>query len=157
MVGGFADSLRAAWALVSSFDARLAEIVSLSLGVSATACALAAAFGMAVGMARGDAERALLAVPAHPDARPRLHRLRVTGSVVELVVGPGEVRALLRRQQPHHLHPFFEHVQPFLDRAEVLDDAVVDERQHAVAADVRVRIFVGRRAVRRPARRSPRR
>ena len=49
MGGGFADSLRTAWALVAGFDARLAEIVGLSLGVSAAACALASAFGMAGG------------------------------------------------------------------------------------------------------------
>ena len=42
--------------------------------------------------------------------------------------------------------------QPLLQRAEVLDHAVVDERQHAVAADVRMSVLVGRRAVRRPAR-----
>ncbi len=49
MGGGFADSLRAAWVLVTGWDVRLAEIVALSLGVSASACALAAGLGMAGG------------------------------------------------------------------------------------------------------------
>ena len=38
------------------------------------------------------------------------------------------------------------------ERAEVLDHAVVDERDDRVAADVRMGVRVGRRAVRRPAR-----
>ena len=49
MGGGFAESLRSAWVLVSGFDVRLAEIVGLSLGVSATACLLASGFGMVAG------------------------------------------------------------------------------------------------------------
>jgi tungstate transport system permease protein len=65
MGGGFADSLRAAWSLVAGFDARLAEIVGLSLGVSASACALAAGFGMAGGawlaVARFRGHRAIVA------------------------------------------------------------------------------------------------
>ena len=65
MGGGFADSLRAAWDLVAGFDARLAEIVGLSLGVSASACALAAGFGMAGGawlaVARFRGHRAIVA------------------------------------------------------------------------------------------------
>ena len=42
--------------------------------------------------------------------------------------------------------------QPLLELAEVFDDAVVHERDHVVAADVRMRVLIGRRAVRRPAR-----
>jgi ABC-type tungstate transport system substrate-binding protein len=65
MGGGFADSLRAAWVLVTGFDARLAEIVGLSLGVSATACAVSAGFGMAGGawlaVARFRGQRLLVA------------------------------------------------------------------------------------------------
>jgi tungstate transport system permease protein len=49
MGGGFGESLRAAIALVAGFDARLAEVVGLSLAVSASSCALAAGFGMAGG------------------------------------------------------------------------------------------------------------
>ena len=65
MGGGFADSLRAAWALVAGMDARLAEVVGLSLGVSASACALASGLGMAAGawlaVARFAGRRALVA------------------------------------------------------------------------------------------------
>jgi tungstate transport system permease protein len=49
MGGGFGESLRAAIALVVGFDGRLAEVVGLSLAVSASSCALAAGFGMATG------------------------------------------------------------------------------------------------------------
>jgi len=49
MGGGLADSLQAAWSLVAGFDARLAEVVWLSLAVSASACAIAAVFGLAAG------------------------------------------------------------------------------------------------------------
>ena len=48
-MGVFGESLQAAWALVAGFDARLAEVVGLSLAVSASACALAAGLGMAAG------------------------------------------------------------------------------------------------------------
>ena len=41
--------------------------------------------------------------------------------------------------------------QFLLERGEVLDDAVVDEREFAVVAEVRVRVLVGRGAVGRPA------
>ena len=41
--------------------------------------------------------------------------------------------------------------QLLLERAEVFDDAVVDERDDAVAAEVRMGVVVGRRAVRGPA------
>ena len=49
MGGGFGESLGAAIALVAGFDARLAEVVGLSLAVSASACLLAAGLGMAAG------------------------------------------------------------------------------------------------------------
>ncbi len=65
MGGGFADSLRAAWALVAGMDARLADVVGLSLGVSASACALASGLGMAAGawlaVARFAGHRAVVA------------------------------------------------------------------------------------------------
>ena len=65
MAGGFAESLRSAWMLLAGFDARLAEIVGLSLGVSATACLLASGFGMAAGawlaVARFRGQKALVA------------------------------------------------------------------------------------------------
>ncbi len=49
MGGGFIDAAHAALTLLWNFDARLARIVGLSLGVSATACLLAAGAGMALG------------------------------------------------------------------------------------------------------------
>ena len=42
-------------------------------------------------------------------------------------------------------------LQAGLERAEVFDDAVVDDRHDAVAADVRMGVDVGGRAVRGPA------
>jgi tungstate transport system permease protein len=91
MGGGFADSLRAAWALVSSFDVRLAEIVSLSLGVSATACALAAGFGMAAG--------AWLAVARFPGHRAVVAALNTLLALPSVVVGL-VVYLLLSRSGP---------------------------------------------------------
>ena len=44
-----ADSLQLAWQLIAQLDARLAGIVSLSLRVSLTACAVGAVFGLALG------------------------------------------------------------------------------------------------------------
>ncbi|HEY5718887.1 MAG TPA: ABC transporter permease [Gammaproteobacteria bacterium] len=41
--------MQAAWSLLAGFDARLAEVVWLSLAVSASACAIAAVFGLAAG------------------------------------------------------------------------------------------------------------
>ena len=62
---GFAAALHTAWSLVVGFDARLAQIVSLSLSVSGTACLLAAGLGMAAGawlaVARFAGQRALVA------------------------------------------------------------------------------------------------
>ena len=91
MGGGFADSLRAAWALVSSFDARLAEIVALSLGVSASACALAAGFGMAAG--------AWLAVARFPGHRAIVAALNTLLALPSVVVGL-VVYLLLSRSGP---------------------------------------------------------
>ena len=91
MGGGFADSLWAAWALVSSFDARLAEIVALSLGVSASACALAAGFGMAAG--------AWLAVARFPGHRAIVAALNTLLALPSVVVGL-VVYLLLSRSGP---------------------------------------------------------
>ena len=91
MGSGFADSLRAAWALVSSFDARLAEIVALSLGVSASACALAAGFGMAAG--------AWLAVARFPGHRAIVAALNTLLALPSVVVGL-VVYLLLSRSGP---------------------------------------------------------
>ena len=41
--------------------------------------------------------------------------------------------------------------QPLLDFAEVFNDAVVHERHDVIAAHMRMRVLIGRRAVRRPA------
>ncbi len=49
MQGGFGDSLRAAFGLVATADARLVDVLLLSLAVSGAACLLAAAFGVALG------------------------------------------------------------------------------------------------------------
>ena len=91
MGGGFADSLRAAWALVTGFDARLAEIVGLSLGVSASACALAAGFGMAAG--------AWLAVARFPGHRAAVAALNTLLALPSVVVGL-VVYLLLSRSGP---------------------------------------------------------
>ncbi len=91
MGGGFADSLRAAWALVTGFDARLAEIVGLSLGVSASACALAAGFGMAAG--------AWLAVARFPGHRAVVAALNTLLALPSVVVGL-VVYLLLSRSGP---------------------------------------------------------
>ena len=91
MGGGFADSLRSAWALVTGFDARLAEIVALSLGVSASACALAAGFGMALG--------AWLAVARFPGHRAIVAALNTLLALPSVVVGL-VVYLLLSRSGP---------------------------------------------------------
>jgi len=91
MGGGFADSLRAAWALVMGFDARLAEIVGLSLGVSASACALAAGFGMAAG--------AWLAIARFPGHRAVVAALNTLLALPSVVVGL-VVYLLLSRSGP---------------------------------------------------------
>jgi ABC-type tungstate transport system substrate-binding protein len=51
MGGGFLDAAQAAAQLLWHFDSRLAQVVWLSLAVSASSCALAAGFGMALGAA----------------------------------------------------------------------------------------------------------
>ena len=91
MGGGFADSLWAAWVMVSSFDARLADIVALSLGVSASACALAAGFGMAAG--------AWLAVARFPGHRTIVAALNTLLALPSVVVGL-VVYLLLSRSGP---------------------------------------------------------
>ena len=91
MGGGFADSLREAWALVSGFDARLAEIVALSLGVSASACMFAAGFGMALG-----AWLAVARFPGHKVIVAALNTLLALPSVVVGLV----VYLLLSRSGP---------------------------------------------------------
>ena len=91
MGGGFADSLRAAWVLVAGFDARLGEIVALSLGVSASACALAAGFGMALG-----AWLAVARFPGHQAIVAALNTLLALPSVVVGLV----VYLLLSRSGP---------------------------------------------------------
>jgi tungstate transport system permease protein len=49
MGGGFVDAARTALDLLWHFDARLAQVVMLSLAVSGMACLLAAGFGLAMG------------------------------------------------------------------------------------------------------------
>jgi ABC-type tungstate transport system substrate-binding protein len=51
MGGGFVDAARAALDLLWNADARLAQVVALSLSVSGLACLLAAGFGLALGAA----------------------------------------------------------------------------------------------------------
>jgi len=91
MGGGFAESLRTAWALVTGLDTRLAEIVGLSLGVSATACALASGFGMAAG--------AWLAVARFPGHRATVAALNTLLALPSVVVGL-VVYLLLSRSGP---------------------------------------------------------
>src|SRR6187402_1334425 len=91
MGGGFADSLREAWALVSGFDARLAEIVALSLGVSASACVFAAGLGMALG--------ACLAVARFPGHKVIVAALNTLLALPSVVVGL-VVYLLLSRSGP---------------------------------------------------------
>jgi ABC-type tungstate transport system substrate-binding protein len=91
MVGGFAESLRAAWVLLTNFDGRLAEIVGLSLAVSASACALAAGFGMAGG--------AWLAVARFPGHRAIVAALNTLLALPPVVVGLA-VYLLLSRSGP---------------------------------------------------------
>ncbi len=91
MDGGFGSSLRAAIALVAGFDARLAEVVGLSLAVSASACVLAAAFGMAAG--------AWLAVARFPGHRMLVAALNTLLALPSVVVGL-VVYLLLSRSGP---------------------------------------------------------
>ncbi len=91
MGGGFGEGLRAAIALVIGFDARLAEVVGLSLAVSASSCALAAGFGMAAG--------AWLAVARFPGHRACVAALNTLLGLPSVVVGLA-VYLLLSRSGP---------------------------------------------------------
>jgi tungstate transport system permease protein len=79
MNDGFIAALHTAWSLVVGFDAKLAQIVTLSLGVSAAACALAAGFGMAAGAA--------LAVARFPGQRALVALLNTLLALPSVVVG----------------------------------------------------------------------
>jgi ABC-type tungstate transport system substrate-binding protein len=91
MGGGFGESLQAAIALLTGFDARLAEVVGLSLAVSASSCALAAGFGMAAG--------AWLAVARFPGHRVLVAALNTLLGLPSVVVGL-VVYLLLSRSGP---------------------------------------------------------
>jgi ABC-type tungstate transport system substrate-binding protein len=79
MNDGFVAALHTAWMLVIGFDAKLAQIVGLSLGVSGAACALAAGFGMAAGAA--------LAVARFPGQRALVALLNTLLALPSVVVG----------------------------------------------------------------------
>jgi ABC-type tungstate transport system substrate-binding protein len=79
MNDGFGAALQAAGSLVLGFDARLAQIVSLSLSVSGAACLLAAVFGMAAG--------AGLAVASFPGQRALVAALNTLLALPSVVVG----------------------------------------------------------------------
>jgi ABC-type tungstate transport system substrate-binding protein len=91
MGGGFGESLQAAIALLTGFDARLAEVVGVSLAVSASSCALAAGFGMAAG--------AWLAVARFPGHRVLVAALNTLLGLPSVVVGL-VVYLLLSRSGP---------------------------------------------------------
>ena len=91
MEGGFGDSLRAALGLLATADARLVEVLLLSLGVSGAACAIAAGFGMAAG--------ALLAVARFPGQRALTTLLNTLLALPPVVVGLA-VYLLLSRSGP---------------------------------------------------------
>ena len=91
MGGGFGESLGAAISLVMSFDAQLAGVVGLSLGVSASACLLAAGLGMAAG--------AWLAVARFPGHRVLTAGLNTLLALPSVVVGL-VVYLLLSRSGP---------------------------------------------------------
>ena len=91
MGGGFGDGLGAAIGLVMSFDAQLAGVVGLSLGVSASACVLAAGLGMAAG--------AWLAVARFPGHRVLTAGLNTLLALPSVVVGL-VVYLLLSRSGP---------------------------------------------------------
>ncbi len=78
-MGSFVDAVYAALALVWHFDARLGQIVVLSLTVSGSACALAAGFGMALG--------AVLAVARFPGQRACVALLNTLLALPSVVVG----------------------------------------------------------------------
>ena len=91
MNDGFAAALLTAWQLVVDFDARLAQVVGLSLGVSGTACLLAAGFGLAAG-----AWLAVARFPGHAALVAALNTLLALPSVVVGLV----VYLLLSRAGP---------------------------------------------------------
>jgi len=91
MAGGFGESLGAAIGLVMGLDARLAGVVGLSLGVSASACLLAAGLGMAAG--------AWLAVARFPGHRVLTAALNTLLALPSVVVGL-VVYLLLSRSGP---------------------------------------------------------
>jgi tungstate transport system permease protein len=76
---GFGAALQTAWSLVIGFDARLAQVVGLSLGVSGTACLLSAGFGMLGG--------AWLAVARFPGQRALVTALNTMLALPSVVVG----------------------------------------------------------------------
>jgi ABC-type tungstate transport system substrate-binding protein len=79
MNDGFGAALHAAAALVLGFDAKLAQVVSLSLGVSGTACLIAAGVGMTAG--------AWLAVARFPGQRALVAALNTLLALPSVVVG----------------------------------------------------------------------
>jgi len=91
MGGGFLDAAQTALALLWHFDARLGQVVALSLGVSGTACAVASVFGMIVG--------AWLAVARFPGHRAVIALLNTLLALPSVVVGLG-VYLLLSRAGP---------------------------------------------------------
>jgi tungstate transport system permease protein len=75
----FAESVYTAWVLIVTADAQLRQVVGLSLGVSGTACLLAAGFGLAAGAA--------LAVLRFPGRRGVLVVLNTLLALPSVVVG----------------------------------------------------------------------
>jgi tungstate transport system permease protein len=90
-MNAFAESLSTAWSLIAGADAQLLQVVGLSLGVSGTACLLAAAFGLAAGAA--------LAVWRFPGRRGVLVLLNTLLALPSVVVGL-VVYLLLSRSGP---------------------------------------------------------
>jgi tungstate transport system permease protein len=78
-MGSFLDAVQAALGLVWHADARLAQVVALSLGVSASACLLAGGAGMALG--------AWLAVARFPGHRALVALLNTLLALPSVVVG----------------------------------------------------------------------
>jgi tungstate transport system permease protein len=90
-MAAFGESLHTAVQLVVGLDAALAQVVSLSLGVSASACALAAGFGLIGG--------AWLAVARFPGQRALVALLNTLLALPSVVVGL-VVYLLLSRSGP---------------------------------------------------------
>ena len=91
MDGGFGESLRTALGLLVAADARLVDVLLLSLAVSGAACAIAAGFGMAAG--------AWLAVARFPGQRALTALLNTLLALPSVVVGL-VVYLLLSRSGP---------------------------------------------------------